>query len=330
MVKALGGARIFTCDPASVAVHRSVDGETTESPMVPSCDAVHNEKVNIDQQSSPAISVRGLKKIYGTREAVDGLDLDVNYGEVFALLGPNGAGKTTTVEILEGYRRRTEGDVSVLGHDPANVNGDWRDRVGLVLQSSKIADEATVDEVIRHHATFYRQARSVDEVVGLVGLDDKRGDRVAKLSGGQQRRLDVALGIVGRPELLFLDEPTTGFDPEARREFWRLIERLRDEGTTILLTTHYLDEAEVLADRVGVIVSGRMVDVGPPATLGGRALAGATVRWTGVNGPESVVTDAPTALVNELARTFDGEAPDLVVARPSLEDVYLRMIGVQQ
>jgi ABC-2 type transport system ATP-binding protein len=279
--------------------------------------------------SELAISVHGLRKTYGKQMAIDGIDLDVAVGEVFALLGPNGAGKTTTVEILEGYRRRTAGDVSVLGIDPARADAAWRDRVGLVLQSSKIADEVTVEEVIGHHASFYRRPRNVNEVVALVGLDEKRRDRVSKLSGGQQRRLDVALGIVGRPELLFLDEPTTGFDPEARRQFWELISRLREEGTTILLTTHYLEEAEVLADRVGVIVSGRMVAVGEPATLGGRSTSGATVRWTGENGPQQSVTMTPTAFVANLAAGFGGEIPDLVVARPTLEDVYLKMIGAQ-
>lgn len=279
---------------------------------------------------SEAISVRGLTKTYGERRAVDGIDLDVHVGEIVAVLGPNGAGKTTSVEILEGYRRRTSGEVHVLGVDPEKADAAWRDRIGLVLQSSKVSDEATVTEVIAHHRNFYRNPRSVDEVVTLVGLDEKRRDRVAKLSGGQQRRLDVALGIVGRPELLFLDEPTTGFDPEARRQFWHLIKQLRNEGTTILLTTHYLEEAEVLADRVAVIVGGHMVASGPPSTLGGRATAASVVQWTGPNGPERRETDTPTAFIAELASGFAGEVPDLVVSRPTLEDVYLSMIGAER
>ena len=274
-----------------------------------------------------AISVRGLRKRYGERAAVDGIDLDVRRGEIFALLGPNGAGKTTTVEILEGYRARSAGEVSVIGHDPAAATREWRDRIGIVLQSNKIADEVSVVEVIDHMARYYSHPRPTDEVIRLVGLDEKRADRVSRLSGGQQRRLDVALGIIGRPELLFLDEPTTGFDPEARRQFWGLIEQLRDEGTTILLTTHYLEEAEVLADRVGVIVRGRMIEVGDVFTLGGRQEAGAIVRWHGPNGPEQRSTHTATALINELAAAFDGEIPELTVSRPSLEDVYLAMIG---
>jgi ABC-2 type transport system ATP-binding protein len=274
-----------------------------------------------------AIRVRGLRKTYGDLVAVDGVDLDVQAGEIFALLGPNGAGKTTIVEILEGYRSRTDGDVTVLGEDPAGAGRHWRSRIGLVLQSAKINDEVTVHEVVHHFARFYPNPRQADDVIDLVGLTEKRDERVARLSGGQQRRLDVGLGMVGRPELLFLDEPTTGFDPEARRQFWALISTLRDEGTTILLTTHYLEEAEVLADRVAVIANGRVLAADAPAQLGGRADGAATVRWREGQDHREEVSDAPTALVASLAERFGGEVPELTVTRPSLEDVYLAMIG---
>lgn len=273
------------------------------------------------------IDVRGLQKRYGKQTAVDGLDLDVRCGEVFALLGPNGAGKTTTVEILEGYRRRDSGDVQVLGEDPGRPPRAWRSRIGIVLQSVNDAAELTVQEMVTHFACYYPDARSPDEVIDLVGLTEKRRARIRQLSGGQRRRLDVALGILGRPELLFLDEPTTGFDPEARRQFWSLIRRLNDEDTTILLTTHYLEEAEALADRVGVVSAGRILEAGPPKTLGGRDRGAATVSWMGPKGAETKRTDTPTALVAELAAGFDGEIPGLSVHRPTLEDVYLAMIG---
>ncbi|MEV0808999.1 ABC transporter ATP-binding protein [Micromonospora sp. NPDC050200] len=294
-----------------------------------------------------AISVRGLRKAYGDNVAVAGVDLDVRRGEVFALLGPNGAGKTTTVEILEGYRQRDAGEVSVLGSDPEFVFGsrlrgsqarssraprhparDWRSRVGIVLQGTGEFDELTVAEVVRHFSGFYPDADDPDKVVERVGLTGKAKARTHTLSGGQKRRLDVALGIIGRPELLFLDEPTTGFDPEARREFWELIRDLAAAGTTIVLTTHYLDEAESLADRVGVIAGGRLVEVAPPNQLGNRQEALATVSWRTPEGlPESVESATPTALVAELAGRFGGEVPGLTVTRPTLEDVYLRMIG---
>ena len=274
-----------------------------------------------------AIRVRGLRKTYRGVPAVDGVDLDVRRGEVFALLGPNGAGKTTTVEILEGHRDRDAGEVSVLGVDPRHGGAAWKSRLGLVLQSASDYEELGVAEVVHHFAAYYPRPYDPDEVIDLVGLTGKRKARAKTLSGGQRRRLDVALGIVGRPELLFLDEPTTGFDPEARREFWKLIGDLADGGTTILLTTHYLDEAETLADRVGVIAGGRLIEVATPAALGGRATTAATVSWTGPNGRESVRTDTPTATVTELAGRFDGEIPELSVSRPSLEDIYLTMIG---
>ncbi|MCX4389803.1 ABC transporter ATP-binding protein [Micromonospora peucetia] len=275
-----------------------------------------------------AISVRGLRKAYGDNAAVTGVDLDVHRGEVFALLGPNGAGKTTTVEILEGYRRRDAGDVDVLGSDPARPAADWRSRVGIVLQGTGEFDELTVAEVVRHFSGFYAGAEDPDKVIERVGLAAKAKARTHTLSGGQKRRLDVALGIVGRPELLFLDEPTTGFDPEARREFWELIRDLAAAGTTIVLTTHYLDEAEALADRVGVIAGGKLVEVAAPDQLGNRREALATVSWRTPEGARETAESAtPTALVAELAARFGGEVPGLTVTRPTLEDIYLRMIG---
>jgi ABC-2 type transport system ATP-binding protein len=274
-----------------------------------------------------AISVRGLVKRYGDRNAVDGLDLDIRRGEIFALLGPNGAGKTTTVEVLEGYRERDGGAVSVLGVDPADGGRRWKADLGIVLQSGAGDSQLTCLELLRAQAAYYPDPRDPAEVLELVGLTEKAGSRGRTLSGGQRRRLDVALGIVGRPRLLFLDEPTTGFDPEARRQFWSLIRSLRDLGTTMLLTTHYLDEAEELADRVGVIARGRLVEVAAPAELGGRGQAPAVVHWTEDGVRRTAETATPTAFVGELAGRFAGEVPDLAVARPTLEDVYLRMIG---
>ncbi len=277
-----------------------------------------------------AIRVTGLRKTYKGKAAVDGVDLEVHRGEVFSLLGPNGAGKSTTVEILEGYRQRDGGEVRVLGDDPARATAAWKSRIGIVLQrvdDLAQSSELTVREWVGSMAAYFPDPLPPDEAIELVGLRDKRDARASSLSGGQRRRLDVALGIVGRPELLFLDEPTTGFDPEARRQFWGLIESLAEQGTTILLTTHYLDEAERLADRVAVINAGRIVEIGTPQGLGGRADAAATVRWIGPDGPQRLVTDTPTRTVLELAARFGGEVPELVVERPSLEDVYLRMIG---
>jgi ABC-2 type transport system ATP-binding protein len=274
----------------------------------------------------PAISVRGLRRTYGPTVAVDAVDLTVARGEVFALLGPNGAGKTTTVEILEGYRRRDSGEVSVLGTDPRRADAAWRARIGIVLQSTGEFEELTVAEVVHHFAAYYPRPDDPDKVIERVGLGPKRKVRAKTLSGGQQRRLDVALGIIGRPELLFLDEPTTGFDPKARREFWDVVRDLAAAGTTILLTTHYLDEAESLADRVGVIVRGRLLEVATPASLGGRNTATATVHWRDPDGPQQVSTATPTQLVAELAGRFGGEVPELLVSRPTLEDIYLSMI----
>jgi ABC-2 type transport system ATP-binding protein len=273
------------------------------------------------------ISVRGLRKTYGDRVAVDTVDLHVERGEVFALLGPNGAGKTTTVEVLEGFRRRDDGEVRVLGTDPAAADLAWRNRIGIVLQTSTGLDLITPREALASTAKVYRAPRDVDEVIAAVGLEDKADDRVSKLSGGQRRRLDVALGIVGGPELLFLDEPTTGFDPQARRDFWELIRSLAGGGTTILLTTHYLDEAEQLADRVGVIAAGRMLAVDTPANLGGRASSQATVSWEEGGTRRSERTPFPTQYVNALSARLGGEVPGLTVSRPSLEDTYLSLIS---
>jgi ABC-2 type transport system ATP-binding protein len=276
------------------------------------------------------IEVKGLTKSYGDVHAVRGIDLNIEQGEIFSILGPNGAGKTSTVEILEGFRTRDLGTVSVLGFDP-NTRGhqsrEWRNRIGIVLQTSADAGDLTVFETINHFHGYYSNPRDVDEVINSVGLKEKEHALIRNLSGGQRRRLDVALGIIGNPELIFLDEPTTGFDPEARRAFWSLIKSLRSDGATIVLTTHYLDEAEALADRVAVINKGVIVEISTPADLGGRATSQATVQWRDGDQIRSEKTDNPTALVSSLAARFKGEVPELVVTRPSLEDIYLEMIG---
>jgi len=296
-----------------------------------------------------AIRVAGLSKRYGDVEAVRGIDFEVAEGECFALLGPNGAGKTTTVEILEGYRPRSAGEVEVLGFDPERSGVDFRERIGIVLQSSGIHRDLTVEEVISLFGGYYPRPRPTDEVIELVGLEEKRGARTKTLSGGQQRRLDLALGIVGDPDLIFLDEPTTGFDPSARRRSWELVDNLRWLGRTILLTTHYMDEAQSLADRVAVLAGGRIVASGSPASLGGRDVAEAVISFRlppstapaelpsglpealDVQGDRvSLRTTTPTRTLNALtgwAMARGEELEALAVTRPSLEDVYLRLIG---
>jgi ABC-2 type transport system ATP-binding protein len=279
---------------------------------------------------SKVISVAGLRKSYGSNSAVDGLNLEIEQGEIFALLGPNGAGKTTTVEILEGFRDPDSGEVRVLDFDPStkgNAGQQWRDRIGIVLQSTNDAGDLTVYESVSHFATYYENPKDAHVVIELVGLTEKSDALGRTLSGGQRRRLDVALGIIGNPELIFLDEPTTGFDPEARRAFWSLIRKLRDEGATILLTTHYLDEAEALADRVAVINRGKIIEISTPDQLGGRATSLATVSWRDGVEIRNEKSANPTALVNSLAQQFGGEIPELNVKRASLEDIYLEMIG---
>jgi ABC-2 type transport system ATP-binding protein len=279
---------------------------------------------------SKVISVSNLRKSYGSTKAVDGLNLEIEQGEIFAILGPNGAGKTTTVEILEGFRDRDSGDVKVLGFDPATKGKTgqvWRDRIGIVLQSTNDAGDLTVYESVSHFAKYYENPKDAREVIELVGLTEKTNELGRTLSGGQRRRLDVALGIIGNPELIFLDEPTTGFDPEARRAFWLLIRKLRDEGATILLTTHYLDEAEALADRVAVINHGQIIEISTPDQLGGRATSLATVSWRDGNNLRSEKSANPTELVQMLAKEFGGDVPELSVKRASLEDIYLEMIG---
>lgn len=276
--------------------------------------------------SSPAIAIRDLHKHYGPKRAVDGLDLDIHEGEVFALLGPNGAGKSTTIEILEGFRRRTSGDVKVLGIDPRHGGRDWRASIGVMLQSTSDRSFLTAREALTHAARLYPNPRDVDEALAAVGLTDKAGAKPQTLSGGLRRRLDVALAVIGNPRLVFLDEPTTGFDPEARRSFWGLIEGLASGGTTVLLTTHYLDEAEYLADRIGIINDGRLIALDTPAKLRARAAA-AVVAWEEAGVRKREETSAPTALVQRLAEHFGGEVPGLTVTHPSLEDVYLSLIG---
>ncbi|MGH3110934.1 MAG: ATP-binding cassette domain-containing protein [Gaiellaceae bacterium] len=275
-----------------------------------------------------AIVVRDLQKSYGGVEALRGVSFEVRAGEVFGLLGPNGAGKTTTVEILEGYRTRDAGDVSVLGHDPASAPRALRERIGVVLQHSDLNPLLTVGEVHRMFAGYYERPRDVDEVVALVGLAEKRDARVKTLSGGQKRRLDLGVALVGDPDLVFLDEPTTGFDPAARRSAWNLVRSLRSLGKTILLTTHYLDEAQQLADRVAVIRSGRIVTLGTPAELIGETRK-AEIRFRR-NGEAVVLeTDEPTRVLHELtadAVAAGVELEHLEVRRPSLEDVYLELV----
>ncbi|HET7177675.1 MAG TPA: ABC transporter ATP-binding protein [Solirubrobacterales bacterium] len=303
--------------------------------------------------SDPVISVRGLRKSYGDVEAVRGVDLEVRRGEVFAFLGPNGAGKTTTVEILEGYRRRGGGEVSVLGEDPQRAGRAWRGRIGIVLQSCRLDPYLTVRESLALYAGYYSAPRPIDETIELIGLAGKADARASRLSGGQQRRLDVGMALIGDPELLFLDEPTTGFDPSARRQAWEAIAGLRDLGKTVFLTTHYMDEAQRLADRVAIIAHGEVVARGTPEDLGDRESRPATVRFrlpagvaasdlpgaaagaAAANGGATVSlsTTTPVATLNELtgwalARGLDLEG--LEVTRPSLEDVYLSLTAEEE
>jgi ABC-2 type transport system ATP-binding protein len=276
------------------------------------------------------IEVRNLHKRYGLLDAVDEIDLSIEKGEIFAILGPNGAGKTTTVEILEGFRTRDSGEVRVLDFDPqfkGKGAREFRDRIGVVLQSTSDAGDLTVYETIHHFSGYYSNPRDPREVVESIGLDEKKRALVHTLSGGQRRRLDVGLGIIGNPELLFLDEPTTGFDPEARRDFWELIRGLRDLGTTIVLTTHYLEEAEALADRVAVINRGKIIEIDTPANLGNRSTSLARVQWESAGKMKEQFTDQPTAIIADLMKEFDDEIPKLSVSRATLEDVYLQMIS---
>jgi ABC-2 type transport system ATP-binding protein len=293
--------------------------------------------------SSAAISVRGLKKSYGTTHALRGVDLEIQQGEIFALLGPNGAGKTTIVEILEGFRHRDEGDVSVLGIDPNRQPMALKIRIGIVLQSTGVERYLSVAETVKMYSSYYPHPRPVDEILGLVGLEAKRDERVLRLSGGQQRRLDVAIALAGDPDLLFLDEPTTGFDPSARREVWEVIKNLRSLGKTVVLTTHFMDEAQYLADRLAIIADGKIVAEGDPETLAGRDRMLATVRFSlpdGVVPPPQLGAQVTAAHAYEVKTTFvtkdlfdltswamsaGVDLEDLRVDRPTLEDVYLEL-----
>lgn len=277
--------------------------------------------------SQALVHVRDLKKSYGGFTAVDGISFDIHEGETFALLGPNGAGKSTTIEILEGYRDRNSGEVTVLGVDPQRGGPDWKSQLGIVLQSTGESGNVTVLEQLTHFAGYYPNPRNVYAVIESVGLAGKAKTRIGKLSGGQRRRVDVALGMIGRPRLLFLDEPTTGFDPEARRHFWTLINELKAEGTTILLTTHYLDEAATLADRAGVIVGGKLVDIGPIDEIGGVSARVPLVRWRAAGVDYSQRTTEPSALAARLFAEAGGEVEGLEITRPSLEDIYLDLVG---
>jgi ABC-2 type transport system ATP-binding protein len=281
---------------------------------------------------SSAITVRDLRKSYGGVEAVRGIDFEVRAGEVFGLLGPNGAGKTTTVEVLEGYRKRDAGEVSVLGFDPGQAARAFRERIGVVLQQSELWPQLTVREVHRIFAGYYERPRPVDEVIELVGLTEKAGARVKTLSGGQKRRLDLGVALVGDPELVFLDEPTTGFDPAARRNAWDMIRSLRELGKTVLLTTHYLDEAQQLADRVAVLRAGEIVQLGTPAELIGGTLK-AEIRFRRNGSEVRIETEEPTRVLAELTAKAVAEGRELEaleVRRPTLEDVYLELVEEEE
>jgi ABC-2 type transport system ATP-binding protein len=276
----------------------------------------------------PAVHVRGLSKSYGQLHAVRDLDLDVGYGEIFAILGPNGAGKTTTIEILEGHRKRDSGEVRVLGEDPGTAGRNWRAAIGIVLQEVSDAGMLTVSETVQMFAKCFGRARPPEDVLELVGLGSVSSSKVRTLSGGQRRRLDVALGIINLPKLVFLDEPTTGFDPEARRRFWDLIRLLASDGTTIVLTTHYLEEAAALADRVAVITGGSVVAVDSPMNLIRYVSSAATVRWRTGDEIHVEETDHPTDLIKKFSA--DGaELAELTVSRPTLEDAYMQLISIR-
>jgi len=276
--------------------------------------------------TDPVVQVENLRKTYGSFSAVDSVSFDIQRGETFALLGPNGAGKSTTIEILEGYRDRTSGSARVLGIDPGKGGLAWKARLGIVLQSSGESGNVSVREQLTQFAGYYPNPRNVDEVIAAVGLEAKAGTLLRKLSGGQRRRVDVALGIIGRPELLFLDEPTTGFDPEARQQFWQLIRSLKADGTTILLTTHYLDEAAQLGDRAGVIAGGTMIDIGAIDEIGGADARIPIVRWRDGAVRHEKRTHTPGALVASLMAD-NAEPAGLEIVRPSLEDIYLQLVS---
>ena len=282
--------------------------------------------------SDAVVQVRGLTKTYGGRDVLKGVNLEIAAGETYALLGPNGAGKSTTIEILEGLRRHDSGEVRVLGEEPITAPRSWKSRLGFVSQGTGDFGPYTPRELLRHFATIYPNPRGVEEVLELVGLTSQAGLRANKMSGGQQRRLDVALGIVGRPEMLFLDEPTTGFDPEARHQFWDMLRGLAGEGTAILLTTHYLDEAAQLADRVGVLTDGRIVAEAPPGQLGGPEARTPLVRWIDASGAQQERrTNEPSRLVTELvASVGGGEVNGLEIRRPELEDIYLELLAERE
>jgi ABC-2 type transport system ATP-binding protein len=330
------------------------EGDHVASAASPLSDGLSSERTDRapkgegEPSPEPVIQVHGLRMSYGGTEAVAGIDLEVYRGEVFAFLGPNGAGKTTTVEILEGYRHRTAGEVSVLGLDPISADGDWRARIGVVLQESAPDAELTVKECVSRYAGYYPKPRSVAETLELVGLADRPNVRCRRLSGGQRRRLDVALALIGDPELVFLDEPTTGFDPAARRSAWDVIAGLRDLGKTIFLTTHYMEEAEYLADRIVVIAAGHIVAEGTAATLGGRNVKASIVSFTLPSGvsatdlPAAVTacltgrpgdkveasTTSPLPLLGDMAawaKARKVDLPDLQVIRPTLEEIYLQL-----
>ena len=290
----------------------------------------HDTALSDSAISDSAISVRGLRKNYGSFRALDGVSFDIGRGETFALLGPNGAGKSTTIEILEGYRDRSGGDARVLGHDPQKNSLPWKARLGIVLQSTGESGNVTVREQLTHFAGLYPNPRGVDEVIAAVGLQAKEKTLIRKLSGGQRRRVDVALGIIGRPDLLFLDEPTTGFDPEARHQFWDLIRLLKSEGTTILLTTHYLDEAAQLSDRAGIIANGRLVDIGRISEIGGADARVPVIRWREHGAQHETRTAEPGLAVADLVGRLGREPDGLEIIRPSLEDVYLRLVGTSE